>query len=88
VDVFPSLHCAVSAFFLFFDLLHRRWRFWLYLVPCVGLWLSTIYLRYHYFIDVICGFVLAAFALWASEKRSSDLPANQPTPVATETTAL
>ena len=42
VDVFPSLHCAVSAFFLFFDWGYRRWRFKLYLLPCVGLWLSTI----------------------------------------------
>ena len=64
VDVFPSLHCAISTFFLFFDRRRRPWRFKLYLVPCVGLWFSTIYLRYHYFIDVLCGFVLAALALW------------------------
>jgi hypothetical protein len=63
VDVFPSLHCAVSSFFLAFDFVHRRWRFWSYLVPAVGLWLSTIYLRYHYFIDVVAGFALAAVAM-------------------------
>jgi membrane-associated phospholipid phosphatase len=68
VDVFPSLHCAVSAFFLFFDRRHRPWRFRLYLVPCVGLWLSTIYLRYHYLIDVLCGFALAALALWMAQR--------------------
>lgn len=68
VDVFPSLHCAVSSFFLFFDRGHRPWRFRLYLVPCVGLWFSTLYLRYHYFIDVVCGFALAAFALWLSNR--------------------
>lgn len=66
VDVFPSLHCAVSSFFLFFDRQHRPWRFKLYLVPCVGLWISTIYLRYHYFVDVLCGFALSAFALWVA----------------------
>lgn len=76
VDVFPSLHCAVSAFFLFFDRRHRPWRFKLYVVPCVGLWISTIYLRYHYAIDVICGFALAAFALWLS-KRYPLCPKNQ-----------
>jgi membrane-associated phospholipid phosphatase len=79
VDVFPSLHCAVSSFFLFFDRRHRPWRFKLYLVPCVGLWFSTIYLRYHYLIDVICGFGLAAFALWLS--------ARYPRPSATQTAA-
>lgn len=63
VDVFPSLHCAVSAFFLMFDFAHRRWRFWSYLVPAVGLWISTIYLRYHYFVDVVAGFALAAVAM-------------------------
>jgi membrane-associated phospholipid phosphatase len=72
VDVFPSLHCAVSSFFLFFDRRHRPWRFKLYLVPCVGLWLSTIYLRYHYFVDVVCGFALAALALWFSNRHPSN----------------
>jgi membrane-associated phospholipid phosphatase len=60
VDVFPSLHCAVSAYFLAFDFFHRRWRFWIYLVPALGLWVSTIYLRYHYFVDLVAGFALAA----------------------------
>ena len=68
VDVFPSLHCAVSAFLLFFDRQHARWRYRLYLVPCIGLWLATIYLRYHYFVDVVLGFALAAFALWIANR--------------------
>jgi len=76
VDVFPSLHCAVSAFFLFFDRRHRPWRFRLYVVPCVGLWISTIYLRYHYLIDLICGFTLAALALYLA--RRGDPPASEP----------
>ena len=63
VDVFPSLHCAISSFILFFDRRHRPWRFKLYVIHCVGLWFSTIYLRYHYLVDVVCGFALAALAL-------------------------
>jgi 1-acyl-sn-glycerol-3-phosphate acyltransferase len=63
VDVFPSLHCAISSYLLFFDREHRPWRFKLYLVPCLGLWASTIYLRYHYFIDVLAGFTLSYLAL-------------------------
>jgi hypothetical protein len=66
VDVFPSLHCAVSSYFLFFDRRHKPLRYKCYLVPCVGLWLSTIYLRYHYAVDVVCGFGLAAFSLWVA----------------------
>jgi len=72
VDVFPSLHCAVSSFILFFDRRHKPWRFRLYLVPCVGLWCSTIYLRYHYLIDVLCGFALAAFCLWLVKRFAND----------------
>ena len=63
VDVFPSLHVAVSAFLLGFDFRHTRWRFWSYAVPGVGLWVSTLYLRYHYGIDVLSGFALAAVGL-------------------------
>jgi len=64
VDVFPSLHCAISAYLLFFDRQHARWRYRFYLAPCIGLWLATVYLRYHYLTDVVVGFALAAFALW------------------------
>jgi len=83
VDVFPSLHCAVSSFLLFFDRRHRPWRFKLYLVPAIGLWLSTIYLRYHYLIDVLCGFALAAFAIWLAGRypRNADRGAPLPTPL-------
>ena len=73
VDVFPSLHCAISCFFLFFDRRHRPWRFKLYVIPCVGLWISTIYLRYHYAVDVVCGFALAAVALWLSNRYPSEI---------------
>jgi membrane-associated phospholipid phosphatase len=64
VDVFPSLHCAISCYFLLFDRKHARSKYRACLVPCVGLWIATIYLRYHYVVDVVCGFALAAFALW------------------------
>jgi hypothetical protein len=69
VDVFPSLHCAVSTYMLLFDRWYKRWRFRIYALPCVGLWISTIYLRYHYFIDVVIGFGLAAVALWLVRPR-------------------
>ena len=68
VDVFPSLHSAVSLFLLMFDYKNARWRFRVYLVPCVGIWLATIYLRYHYAIDLLAGFALAGFALWITQK--------------------
>jgi PAP2 superfamily len=68
VDVFPSLHCAVSSFILFFDRTHKPWRFWFYLIPCVGLWASTVYLRYHYFVDLVFGFLLSSLSLWTAAR--------------------
>jgi len=73
-DIFPSLHVAASAYMLFFDMKWNRPRFWVCLLPCAGIWFSTIYLRYHYFTDVIAGFTLAAVAMYVvkrEEKRVS-----------------
>lgn len=68
VDAFPSIHCAVSCFFVTFDWVHTRWRFYVYVLPCIGLWVSTVYLRYHYFVDVLCGFVLCALCFALSRR--------------------
>lgn len=70
VDVWPSLHSAVSTFILGFAWRHHRREFYLLLLPVMGLWLSTFYLRYHYFVDVMCGFALAAFALYESRRHA------------------
>jgi membrane-associated phospholipid phosphatase len=64
IDVFPSLHIAVSTFILLFDRHFVRWRYYAYLGPAIGLWIATLYLRYHYGIDVVVGFVLALFVVW------------------------
>ena len=58
-DIFPSLHCGISAYCLFFDWAHRKKYIYLTLIFCILIWIATLYLRYHYFIDVICGIGLA-----------------------------
>jgi hypothetical protein len=63
VDVFPSLHVAVSLFLLIFDWWHFRARFWRLVAPCVALWLSTLYLRYHYVVDLLAGAAIAVVGL-------------------------
>jgi membrane-associated phospholipid phosphatase len=64
VDVFPSLHTAVMAYFVGFDFLNgRRRRAAAMLLPAIGLCLGTVYLRYHYAVDALAGLVLAAVAL-------------------------
>lgn len=63
VDVFPSLHIAISTFVWFF--LRRHWPAlaWAIAPLVLLLWLSTLYLRYHYLIDLAAGFALAAYCL-------------------------
>jgi membrane-associated phospholipid phosphatase len=64
-DCFPSLHTALTSISLVY--LWRDGRFWrggkVLFAICVPLivllWMSTIYLRYHYFVDVLGGFALA-----------------------------
>lgn len=63
VDVFPSLHTAITVFLM--GALwprHRRWFFAL-LLPAAGLCAATLYLRYHYAVDVVAGLLLAAAGL-------------------------
>jgi membrane-associated phospholipid phosphatase len=64
-DCFPSLHTAVSSISLAYLWRLRGWKWGrVWLVGCapfvVLLWMSTIYLRYHYAVDVLAGLALAA----------------------------
>jgi hypothetical protein len=67
VDCFPCLHFAVTFFILVFDGWHCRRRFYWLALPCAGIWISTIYLRQHYLVDLFGGLVLAVFALWLAK---------------------
>ena len=65
-DVFPSLHVAVSAIVLWYAWRRGRTAFAVVLPLVLGNWFSTLYLRYHYFIDVVAGWVAAAVSIAAS----------------------
>ena len=68
VDVFPSVHVAASLYLLLFDWQHYRQRFWWVLTPCMVLWWSTVYLRFHYFVDLLAGVVVAVIGWWTARK--------------------
>jgi hypothetical protein len=57
-DVFPSLHVLITCILLDHDWRQVRRRFCIMIVPSLGLLISTVYLRYHYGVDVIAGFLL------------------------------
>jgi membrane-associated phospholipid phosphatase len=66
-DVFPSLHVAVSAIVLWFAAKSSRKWFWWLLPFVLANWISTMYLRYHYFADVVAGWLCAAVAIAAAQ---------------------
>jgi membrane-associated phospholipid phosphatase len=58
-DVFPSMHVAISFLVWIYAFRNSRPLFWVLSPLILSLWVSTIYLRYHYLVDVAAGFVLA-----------------------------
>jgi membrane-associated phospholipid phosphatase len=65
---FPSLHAAASLVALLFAWRYVRWWFWVVLPFALGLWVSTIYLRHHYFVDLVAGWLLAPVAVWTAPR--------------------
>ncbi len=58
-DVFPSLHVAISFVVWLYAYRNSKKLFWILSPLILSLWLSTLYLRYHYLIDVVAGLILA-----------------------------
>lgn len=63
-DAFPSGHTAVSLLSLYYAGKKRENKLFAGLIPVVtGLIISTVYLRYHYVIDVIAGIALTGLTI-------------------------
>ncbi|MBI5527380.1 MAG: phosphatase PAP2 family protein [Deltaproteobacteria bacterium] len=87
-DCFPSLHTAISTIALIYLWRYRRtWRggrtMLSVCVPLVAcLWCSTVYLRYHWVVDVLAGWALAVacariapfFIRWYYARRTGVVP--------------
>ncbi|MGA1866328.1 MAG: phosphatase PAP2 family protein [Thermoplasmatota archaeon] len=71
-DCFPSHHTAMSLIsFYYIGRLkdHSRaskWVYYAYIPLTLSLIFSTIYLRYHWVVDVAAGFILAGISIWAA----------------------
>jgi len=65
---FPSLHCAVALLATLLAWRHLRWFFPIQLVLGTGLIVGTIYLRHHWAVDILAGFVLTFVSLWAGPR--------------------
>jgi membrane-associated phospholipid phosphatase len=74
VDVFPSLHTAITMFLMGSLWPRRRRVFLALLLPAAGLLTATLYLRYHYAVDLLAGLLLAASALYLTRNPDSHEP--------------
>jgi membrane-associated phospholipid phosphatase len=67
-DVFPSLHVGISFVVWLYAWRNSKRLFWILSPFILSLWVSTVYLRYHYLIDCVAGLILAplsyALANW------------------------
>ncbi len=65
-DIFPSLHTGAPTFFAIFAFVHRKHFPFKYTWPVLAFCVSqiigaTMFLRWHYLVDIVAGFSLAAF---------------------------
>ncbi len=62
-DAFPSGHVAISLLVLHIMRKNSKMLFYIFLLPVSLLIISTVYCRYHYFVDVLGGFILTVVTL-------------------------
>ena len=84
-DVFPSLHVAISFVVWLYAWRNSKRLFWILAPVILSLWLSTLYLRYHYLIDVVAGLILAPLSYLLGNwlfRRWGDIPVSVSVPTA------
>ena len=66
-DCFPSGHTELTLLALYYARKFHRRTFWWILTPATAIIISTIYLRYHYVIDVLAGALVAVAVILVSK---------------------
>lgn len=84
-DCFPSGHTEVTLVTLACAWRFHRPTFWGLLGISFGLIAATVYLRYHYVVDVFAGALLAGAVLWAGPKAHAAWGAWKAAPQANKT---
>jgi membrane-associated phospholipid phosphatase len=64
LDCFPSLHTSILLVTLYLSYFYSKKLFYIYLPLAFGILISLIYCRYHYFIDIIAGFIWAVLSVY------------------------
>ncbi len=86
-DVFPSMHVGISFLVWLYAFRNSKKLFWMLAPFILSLWFSTVYLRFHYLVDVLAGLLLAPLCFWLANwlfKRLGDfeVPVRVPAAVA------
>lgn len=71
-SAFPSLHCSLALLTLIYSYRfsdavwprHPRLWFRIVLVIVISLWISVVYLRHHWVVDIFAGLAVGALANW------------------------
>ena len=71
-DIFPSLHTAAPTYFALYSFRHRAaapFKYtWLFVAFCASqIILATMFLRWHYLVDIFAGITLACIATYGGE---------------------
>jgi len=67
-DAFPSLHAAISLTTIMVIAKYRKKWLYFFIPVLIGIFISLIYCRYHYFIDIAGGVVWTLLSYWIVEK--------------------
>lgn len=55
LDAFPSLHSAISFTTMLVMVKYNKRMFWYFLPVIIGIFVSLVYCRYHYVVDIVAG---------------------------------
>jgi len=67
-DAFPSGHSGVALLVLYLSYRFQKHLFYVFLPVVMALLFSTVYLRYHYVVDVMGGILLFLFTAYVGER--------------------
>ncbi len=67
-NVFPSGHTQLTLVVVYLAYYYRLKTKWLITIIAVLLIIATVYLRYHYVIDLIGGFIFFLLTIWSGKK--------------------
>lgn len=74
----PSMHFAFAIFFLAFTYRTKRWLAWWYWVTIAWFLVDSVFLGWHYLVDIAGGAVVAAAAYYLAARL---IPSRDPVPV-------